>query len=498
MMKTNDELFTLIKSMDKNEKGYFKKASKLYGSHKDGNYLKLFDCIAAMDEYSDTLVRKKFEGEKFINQLGVTKNYLKTLIVRTLRNYYNENDPEIGQSNTLSEIMVLRNKQLYDSALKLIQKEKKAAQDSNSYPLLMSLLQQECNIIVRNISKPGMLRMLQERLMQEQECLQLYENLRSYKKLQADVLSIVTVQGHAGGGRTGEVLEILKNPLLMGPEMAMSFKAKVLRCETLSRCYMKIGDIKRAQIVAIELVELFRENPIQVQLAPYNYFAVLTTLFNRFIPGEPNSRSYECITELERLLLDRSLKLSGSNRYHMTVSLYEFKLKFYSKTFAFDKGIEVDKSLQAFARKNALLPHYELTTGFFSAICYLGAGQIETALKRVNELTNGHYDGIREDTMLGLYTVNLIIHYELGNYILLKGLLKKITVFMRQHNFDRQGGENFEKLFREIVEAKVMGNNKKLKEHFRMLLRDVESYWLIDSVIAQWWAENNLNNLVRY
>ena len=56
-----DDLFLLIKSLDKNEKGYFKKFAARYGSKQGGNdYLKLFDLIDGQDSYNEEVVKKHF------------------------------------------------------------------------------------------------------------------------------------------------------------------------------------------------------------------------------------------------------------------------------------------------------------------------------------------------------------------------------------------------------------------------------------------------------
>ena len=63
-----DDLFQLIKSLDKNEKGYFKKLTARYGAKSSGNdYLKLFDLLDKTAEYDETKIKKRFSkaGKKF-------------------------------------------------------------------------------------------------------------------------------------------------------------------------------------------------------------------------------------------------------------------------------------------------------------------------------------------------------------------------------------------------------------------------------------------------
>ena len=89
MRGIKDDLFQLIKSLSRNEKGYFKKYTLLYSAQPESanNYTRLFDVIDGMDEYDEIALKKQFTGEKFINQLPVTKNYLYNSILKSLRSY---------------------------------------------------------------------------------------------------------------------------------------------------------------------------------------------------------------------------------------------------------------------------------------------------------------------------------------------------------------------------------------------------------------------------
>ena len=67
-MKKTDDLFQLIKSLSKSEKGYFKKFSYLYTIEGEKNYIKLFDAIEKQKEYDEKKLLKIFNEEEFIKQ----------------------------------------------------------------------------------------------------------------------------------------------------------------------------------------------------------------------------------------------------------------------------------------------------------------------------------------------------------------------------------------------------------------------------------------------
>ncbi|MFL5753055.1 MAG: hypothetical protein ACJ76F_06590, partial [Bacteroidia bacterium] len=88
MITENDELFELIGSLSKNEKGYFKKYASRSSAGQDNNYIRLFNALESMESYEDKKFRKKHRAEKFIRFLASEKNYLYRMIVRSLNEYH--------------------------------------------------------------------------------------------------------------------------------------------------------------------------------------------------------------------------------------------------------------------------------------------------------------------------------------------------------------------------------------------------------------------------
>ena len=69
-MKTpSAHLHSLIKSLTKQEKRYFKLFAQRHTSGKENQYLKLFDAIDAQEVYKEDAIKKKFSKEKFVKQL---------------------------------------------------------------------------------------------------------------------------------------------------------------------------------------------------------------------------------------------------------------------------------------------------------------------------------------------------------------------------------------------------------------------------------------------
>ena len=92
--KPSADLFHLIKSLSRNEKGYFKKYVSRHTLKGENNYVRLFDAIDRQKTYDeDKLLRK----ESYIRQLPLLKNYLYQMILESLENFYSKSRINIYQ-----------------------------------------------------------------------------------------------------------------------------------------------------------------------------------------------------------------------------------------------------------------------------------------------------------------------------------------------------------------------------------------------------------------
>ncbi|MGZ6555019.1 MAG: hypothetical protein ACXVDV_20715, partial [Bacteroidia bacterium] len=89
-MKYSDDLFQLINTLSKNEKGYFKKYAAKHVIGEQNNYIRLFDAIEKQNEYDEEKIKKIFKAETFIKHLPSEKNYLYWMIIKSLMEYHSE------------------------------------------------------------------------------------------------------------------------------------------------------------------------------------------------------------------------------------------------------------------------------------------------------------------------------------------------------------------------------------------------------------------------
>jgi hypothetical protein len=135
-MSQKDDLYDLVRSLSPSEKRYFKlHADKHSSSEYKRHYEKLFDALNNWPEqdYDEKEFKKRNRGKSFLKNLSAEKGYLYDLILKILRNYNSQNDPEIRLQEMIININLLINKGLKSQAYKLIEKAQKLADDTESF-----------------------------------------------------------------------------------------------------------------------------------------------------------------------------------------------------------------------------------------------------------------------------------------------------------------------------------------------------------------------------
>lgn len=490
-LKPSNELFLLIKSMNRNEKGYFKKFASINSKSGEGNYLRLFDCLDEMDEYDEAVIKKKFKGEKFLTQLNVTRLYLQKMIIKSLRNYHSETDPEIERLNGMVEVQMLVKKQLYDSALRALRTLKTKMEKQEVQLTYLYLMQLEYQIMLRKGMYTEILEFAEVKFEREKFETDRYINLCHYRYLQGITMSKTQMEGYTRNEASRDIEKLLADPLLVNPDAPLTFKAQVHRLEIMTKCYLKLGQPLKAYESARGMVDLFRANPAKIELVPYNYFAALNSLVNRCIASFQYKEALSYLEEEEKIVRDTRLALSDSQRFEIWTQVTEKRLVIYGGLCEFAKGIESEKELWRFIGARPIRKEMRITILYFSAICYTGAKLYNEALNRVNELVHGDYDDMRKDLVFCAHMLNVIIHLELKNFSLLKRIITVAKNYGSKHKFPVKELKEFFAVLTEYIRAVEKPNEKARQKAGLFILNNLDRFDFIDSDMMMWWLKSN-------
>lgn len=231
-MKVSDDLFQLIKSMSKSEKGYFKKFASKHTIGEKNIYVKLFDAMDRLDEYNEQEIKKKFAGEKFADKLYSTKNYLFNLILKALSSYHAEKFAVLKLNMMMIELNVLFEKGLYKQFKTLLNKAIAMASE-NDKPIYLALLYNKALTSLATDYYTNNEELDYEKLKSDS-----MNNLRNltlneeYHILYNDMFMFTKETGNIRNEKDLEKLNsIFNNPLLQNPALATTFDSK-FKCFT--------------------------------------------------------------------------------------------------------------------------------------------------------------------------------------------------------------------------------------------------------------------------
>jgi len=432
-MTTSDDLFLLIKSLKQTEKRYFKIFASIHVKGEQNNYVKLFDAIDKQSEYNEPSLLLTFQGENFIKQFAVTKNYLYNFILRSLRAYYSGSDAESRIQEETESIKILFGKGLYKKCIKLCNKAKKMAKQFDKYELLLHLIKWENEINTRYLKGDKLdafrissneeirdtLSIMEEKYqlrLMEQQAFQVYRRFtraRSKEELLA-------------------IEQILEHPALAEGSLPRSFISK-LRYYNIKGVYQTlIGDHARAHQYDQLRFRLFEENPPFIRENLIQYIKVQNNLLHNYQELQ-DWKSFEEILQNVRETADAyATSITNTEQAIIFETSYVQELGHYYRTRQFEKAKAlIPRVEEMLARyEDVIVVEFKIDILFTIAKVHFYSDDLDQALDWNNRIIIEDKPNAADDVVCFSRILNLLIHYGLGNHDLLRYEIKSTRRFL--------------------------------------------------------------------
>ncbi|MCC7379140.1 MAG: hypothetical protein IT255_07265 [Chitinophagaceae bacterium] len=135
-MKTpSEKLFSVISSMDKHEKRYFKTHS-----YKNSDLLNLFDAINKQKIYNENKLKKVFRNNPVFVNFKVLKSNLLKVLIKSLSDYHSSISVDSKLLNLLQQAEVFEKKNLIEIAEDFLGKAEKIAADNDRHNYLLMIV----------------------------------------------------------------------------------------------------------------------------------------------------------------------------------------------------------------------------------------------------------------------------------------------------------------------------------------------------------------------
>src|SRR3989339_403162 len=373
--RTIDPLFQLIQSLERAEKRNF----KLYMTRNTGTgnlkVVQLFDALDKMAQYDEAVLLKKTPSIQK-QQLSNLKAHLYQEILASVRLLKQEENIDLQLHEQLDFARILYNKGLNIQSLKILDKVKELAKANNQVTYIQQVL-----FLEKKIESLHITRSMQDRA--EKLCAESNEtnerlvNISTLSNLSLLLYEWYIRNGHARNEEDKKSLDVYFNhPILHESEQGKGFYEKLY----LYQCFCWYAFITKEFLAFIETPVVQNNINNKVQCFTYLYTAKLN---KHFMEGT-FTKGLSLVPEIEERLLE-----------------YEVYLD----------------------RHRTLVFYYKI------ASLYFGSGDAEKSIDYLNKIINLKVD-LRTDLQCYARLLHMIAHYEMGNFDLLKYLLKSVYRFM--------------------------------------------------------------------
>lgn len=411
-----DELARLITSLSKSEKRYFKMFSSIQSGEK--GYLKLFDAVEKLGDYDDEAIRKMFEGEDFIKRLPAVKNYLYAQILKSLRILHSGETVDSQIREMIEEVSLLYEKRLYRQCMKILDKAEDLANKNELVLQQIEINTWKEKVAFESLSPDILEKKLFDISEKETHLISLQKNNLQFRNLHNQMLIL---NKRIKEARTEEELarfdDIITHPLMQSAHNALSFDARHNYYQAHLLYNHAKGDHGKCLQIAEELLKLLESYPDKIHERPRMYVSALHNVLLSMIQLHDYDRFDETLAKLKAVPV-KSLN-AEVNRF---VSASIFEMVRYLDPGRFTESVPVREAILDGMKKYAdrINAIEEITLLYNLFYSYFGTGEYSKALGIINKLLNEYQKELRYDVQSAVRILNLILHYELKNTMLLE------------------------------------------------------------------------------
>ncbi len=387
VMTVSSDLHQLIRSLNKNEKAYFKKFAQLHVLGEENNYVLLFDAIAEMEKYDEESLKKKFSKEDFIRQISVAKNYLYNLVLKSLRSFHVELNARIKARQMLHNIAILFEKGLHDQCEREMNRARKIALKHELYMEQIELLVWELKILLMNQSfEDKMMKLMNENYESRKTVLRKLLNLYEIDQLEYNVASLLR-KTPATSAALRETEKLLKSSVMKDESQALSVTAQLKFHHTHATYYYAAGNNKACRKHLLREIQILEKNPDLMELRFQDYVLLYDNLL--LLLKDDKDKSFPVhLKKLRDQLSQRKL----STRMFAQVGLrnYLMEIEWLIDSEKYAEALKVADALEEIAKQKNVKPGLNdlLSILHHRTIASLFSGKTDDALKYSFQILN--------------------------------------------------------------------------------------------------------------
>lgn len=496
-MKPSIELFKLIKSLTKSEKRFFKLSSSLQSGEK--NYVKIFDFIDNQKEYDEDAIKEEFKDEIFIKHLSSEKNHLYRLILKSLRSYYSEESLGSILKQEIKNIEILYNKALYRECVKFILRAKKIAQDTEKFYYWNEIISWEKKLREEGLEEGIDEKALEILINEEEEVIEKLRNLAEYQIIYSKINYIFRSGGFSRSEREeAQVEEIANYHLIVGKNTAISTRASSMCYYIKGLCAATKRNYADSYLFFNKTREILDRSPnIKADLST-RYVQTISHLLRCYIDSEMFDKAETLIQDLKALIGQKGFNtINIEVRIHSNAYLLE--LVSLQRQGKFDETILLMPQIDDFVEEHqdVLGKEQIVLFQYYKSMSYFAVGEFKKTLSFLNTILNDNEQLIRQDIYSIARILNLVLHFELGNYEFTEYVIKSISRYLSKQDRNYETETLLIKTIRKLSKNVLLEDQQQifiqLKSDLNNLFEDRHEQVILEYFNITAWVESKIN-----
>lgn len=478
----NQDLHRLIHALTPNEKRYFKLNVLPFSRKENSAYLQLFEAIQEQESYDQAALLEKFAKENWINRFSAEKQYLYSLILKTMRAYVAEQKVYTRIRGQLQDIGWLYQKALYPESMRLLQRAKKLAREYEDHTAQIELLTWERKLLKRdnpvaNQSQFESLLAQQSDLIKHLQAELNYASLydRAYLLTQSD-------SAIRNPAKLEAVKTIFEQEKLKAPEETDTFQTKHLYHQIKAFEGHVTGNYHAAREHYARLTTLWQAHPHLCKEEQEKYKSILFNYLSLSTITAHYAQFPETIAKIKSLESH-----NPHERLRTTQSLIINQLQYFLNTGALLQGIDETEKADQWLQKHGDSRSVSIIVGIChlaASICFL-TGAYRKALKWVNKVINQHGETGRRESVQFMRMLQMIIHFELGNHDLLENLIRSARRYFKKEGRLFEFEAQYLRTMRKLI-------NRRPDQHQEQFERLQQALEKLGTEARQWPGEKDL------
>lgn len=428
--RSTDELFQLVKSLEKAEKRNFKLFVQRNATSSDMKTVQLFDALDKLEDYDEEALLKRYPDIKK-QQLSNLKGYLYRQILASLRILKDDNNIQLQLHELMDYSRILYDKGLYLQSLKTLDKVKEYAKEQHqvTYWLQTLIFEKKIEALYITRSMENRAETLAREVEEAGDRLNMMNRLSN---LSLQLYSWYINLGHARGDKDRiAVKAFFESNLPANAGLYQGFYEKHYLYESFCWYGFILQDLLMYYRYCQKWVDAFEQEPLMKKVDTPLYIKGLHNLLNAHFVLQNYEKFNGVLERFEHFYHSKQARSNDNNRVQSFIYLYTAKLNKHFLEGSFTSGLrlipEIEAGISEFSLK---MDRHRILIFYYKIAClYFGKGDNEKAIEYLNRIINWKVD-LRTDLHCYSRLLHLIAHYELGNYDLLEYLVKSVYRFM--------------------------------------------------------------------